>query len=140
MRWLTWAPLGAFGEFGHLVLRAGVGAMMVVHGWPKIAGGERGWQQLGHAMGNLGITFAPTLWGAAAALAEFGGGALLVVGFATRPAAAAIGFTMLVAALTHFQRGDGFNGAGHAMAIGLVMVWLVTAGAGRYSVDRRLGG
>lgn len=139
MRWLTWAPLGAFSELGHVLLRAGVGAMMVLHGWPKVAGGAAGWERLGHAMGVFGVNFAPTAWGAAAAFSEFLGGALLMIGFATRPAAAMILCTMIVAVGMHLDRGQGFDGAGHALTIGLVMVWLLFAGAGRYSVDRRLG-
>ncbi|MEQ1502389.1 MAG: DoxX family protein [Myxococcota bacterium] len=140
MTWLTWSPLARFADLGQLVLRAGVGAMMVLHGWPKVAGGAAGWDKLGHAIGVLGIDFAFTFWGAMAAFSEFLGGALLVIGLGTRPASAALAFTMLVATLMHLKGGDGFNGASHAMALGFVFVGLLFVGAGRYSVDRRLGG
>jgi putative oxidoreductase len=138
MRWLTWSPLARLADVGHLVMRVGLGAAMVVHGWPKVAGGEAQWRRLGGAMVNLGITFAPTFWGAMAAFSEFLGGALLVIGFATRPAAALLAFTMFVAAVMHVNKGDGFGEWSHAAELCVVFVGLMFMGAGRYSVDRRL--
>lgn len=140
MRSLTWPLLSRWADVGHLVLRAGIGAMMITHGWPKVQGGEATWRRLGGAMGALGITFGPTLWGAAAAFTETIGGALLVIGLATRPASALLAFTMFVAAASHFQRGEGLGGASHAIELALVFVALVLLGGGRYSVDRSLGG
>ncbi|MEZ4235742.1 MAG: DoxX family protein [Myxococcota bacterium] len=136
MRWLTWSPLGRLADVGNLLLRVGLGAAMVVHGWPKVAGGEPTWRHLGAAMGNLGITFAPTFWGAMAAFSEFAGGALLIVGLATRPAAAALAFTMFVATLMHVGKGDDFGVWSHAAELGVVFVGFM--GPGRLSLDRRL--
>jgi putative oxidoreductase len=137
---LSLAFLGRYADVGHLILRAGIGIMMMTHGWPKVAGGERRWEALGRAMGWLGITFAPTLWGAAAAFTEFFGGLLLAVGLATRPAAALLAFTMFVATLNHLQRGEGVGAASHAIELGIVFIGLVFMGAGRYSLDARSGG
>ena len=63
-------------DHGLLVIRLGMGAMFVMHGWPKMAGGSKAWTKLGHAMRHLGIDFAPTMWGFAAATSELAGGAL----------------------------------------------------------------
>jgi putative oxidoreductase len=126
-------------EAGHLVLRVGVGAMMVAHGWPKVAGGPARWEKLGHATEALGVAFAPTFWGAAAAFSETVGGALLALGLATRPAAALLVATMLVASANHLAKGDGVMGASHAIELGVVFVALLLMGGGRYSLDRRFG-
>ena len=134
------AALGRWSEIGHLVLRAGVGVMMMTHGWPKVAGGAATWEKVGHAMGTFGITFAPTFWGACAAFSEFLGGLLLAVGLASRPAAAALAFTMFVAASNHLARGQGLDGASHAIELFFVFVGLLFLGPGKYSVDGRSGG
>lgn len=128
--------LGRYAPLGHLILRAGVGVMMMTHGWPKVAGGEERWAALGRAMGALGVTFAPTLWGAAAAFTELIGGLLVAIGLGTRPASALLSFTMFVAAANHLVRGDGLGRASHAIELFFVFLGLVFLGGGRYSVDR----
>ena len=122
-----------------LILRIGIGVMFLLHGGPKLAGGTAKWAELGGAMGNLGITFAPTFWGFCAALAEFGGGIALILGVLTRPAAAMMAFTMLVATVLHLKMGDGVMGASHAIEDGIVFVFLIISGAGAYSIDGLIG-
>jgi putative oxidoreductase len=139
---LNWklSGLGRWADVGQLVMRAGVGVMMMTHGWPKVAGGAASWEKVGHAMGTFGLTFAPTFWGAAAAFSEFLGGFLLAIGLATRPAAACLAFTMFVAASNHLAHGQGLDAAGHAIELFFVFVGLLFLGPGRYSVDGRSGG
>ncbi len=127
-------------DVGLLVLRLGLGTAFMAHGLPKLLGGTEMWERVGGAMGNLGISFAPAMWGFMAALAEAGGGALLLLGLFTRPAAAAMAFTMLVAALFHIGRGDGFREWSHAAEALIVFASIVLLGAGRLSLDRRLFG
>ena len=129
------SSLGKYKDFGLLVLRAGMGAMFILHGWPKIMGGPAKWQALGGAMAHLGVTFLPAVWGFLAALSECGGGICLILGFALRPAALLLACTMAVAATTHIMRGDGIQEASHAIEAGVVFLSLIILGAGKYSVD-----
>jgi len=125
-------------DVGLLVLRLGVGAsMLVFHGWGKIVGGPDKWTGLGGTMSNLGIDFAPVVWGFLAAFAEFVGSALLAVGFLFRPAAAMLAGTMIVAAMHHLSMpagapGAGWKGASHALELLAVYVTLLLTGPGRF--------
>lgn len=138
MRWLTWSFLDGFRDLGLLIMRVGMGLSFVVHGWPKLAGGAVTWEKLGGTMKGLGITFFPVFWGFSAAIGEVLGGLLLAVGLATRPAAAVLAFTMLVAFKMHLDAGDEFRDYSHSMEAMVVFVGLMFTGAGRYALDARL--
>lgn len=129
--------LSAYRDWGLLLLRAGLGAMMVLHGWPKIVGGPARWEQLGGAMAHLGIKFAPVAWGFLAASAETLGGALIVLGFFFRPATAALFFTMVVAATMRYRLSGGeFLDWAWPAELGIVFLGLFIIGPGRVSLDR----
>jgi putative oxidoreductase len=95
--------LAKHSDLGLLIGRLGVGAIFIVFGWHKLSGGQAAWTHYGHAMASLGINFMPNIWGLLAALSEFAGGILVVVGFLFRPAATFIALTMLVACVTKFR-------------------------------------
>lgn len=122
---------------GLLVIRVLIGFMFILHGFPKITGGIETWTFLGGAMGNIGLGFAPAFWGFMAAIAELLGGLLLIAGLWVRPAALFLAITMLVAAIFHFAKGEGFDGASHALEDGAVFLMLLITGAGNYSLDKR---
>lgn len=128
--------LGAYRNVGLLVMRLGLGIAFVFHGYPKIAGGPAVWERIGAAMGGLGISFFPTLWGFAAALTEFGGGILVALGFYFRPAVVLLAFTMCVALNMHVGKGDEFKVYSHALELAFVLSGLLFVGPGRFSVDR----
>ena len=132
---LSW--LGQYRDVGILLLRAGIGVMMVLHGWPKLAGGQQAWEKVGTAMSHLGISFWPVLWGFLAAMSETLGGALLAAGFLTRYAALFLTFTMVVATTMVYHVAHGaFSEWSHPAEIGIICLSLVIIGAGKYSVDR----
>ncbi|MGV3546645.1 MAG: DoxX family protein [Pedobacter sp.] len=129
--------LGKYRNTGLLILRVGLGAMMMVHGLPKIMGGPEMWTGLGGSMKVIGINFLPTFWGLMAALAEGIGGFLLLLGLFFRPVNMLLAFTMLIAALVHFGKGEGIMGASHAIEVGIVFFSLIFIGPGKFSVDKK---
>ena len=132
---LSW--LGQYRDLGILILRAGIGVMMVLHGWPKLAGGQQAWEKLGGSMEHLGISLWPVLWGFLAAMTETLGGALIAAGFLTRWGAIFLTFNMAVATVTMYHVGHGaFSEWSHPAEIGIVFLSLIIIGAGKFSVDR----
>ena len=129
--------LGKYRNTGLLILRVGIGVMFIVHGFPKLAGGPEGWTGLGGSMKVVGVDFFPVFWGFMAAVAETFGGFLLLVGLFFRPACIALVFTMIIAALVHFGKGDGLGGASHAIESGILFLSLIFIGPGKYSVDKK---
>ena len=128
--------LGKYSDFGLLAMRAGLGVMMMVHGYPKLMGGTDTWQHLGAAMANLGVHSYPLFWGFMAAVAEAIGGLLLLLGLFFRPATLLLMFTMLVAVISHFHKGDSLGDASHAIELGFTFLGLLFLGPGKYSVDK----
>jgi putative oxidoreductase len=129
--------LGKYRNTGLLILRLGIGVMMMVHGLPKIMGGPDGWTQLGGSMKVVHIDFFPAFWGFMAAIAEGLGGFLLILGLFFRPVNILLVITMTIAALVHFNKGDGINGASHAIELAVVFLSLILIGPGKYSIDKK---
>lgn len=128
-------------DVGLLVIRVGIGAMFINHGFSKIAGGPEKWEKIGMAIGKLGIDFMPVFWGFMAAGSEFFGGICLVIGLMFRPAATLMLMTMIVAASKHILTvGEGFGMASHAIEAGILFLGLIIIGPGKYSIDKKLFG
>jgi putative oxidoreductase len=128
--------LSRFQNFGLLVMRAGLGAMMMYHGLPKLMDGPDGWASLGKAMGNLHIHFFPVFWGFMSAVTEAIGGLFCILGLWFRPVCLLMVINFIVAAMEHFASGDGIKGGGHAVELAFVFFGLLFIGAGVYSVDK----
>jgi putative oxidoreductase len=129
--------LNNYRNTGLLIIRIGLGAMMIYHGYPKLLGGTEMWAGLGSSTKYVGITFAPVFWGFLAAVAETLGGFLILIGLAFRPASLLLVINLIVAAATHFGKGDGLDGAAHAVELAFVFAGLALVGPGRYSVDKK---
>jgi putative oxidoreductase len=129
--------LSRYRNTGLLLLRVGLGIMMIIHGFPKLAGGQEMWTNIGGSMKVIGIDFAPVVWGLMAAATETFGGFLLLLGLFFRPVNILLVFTMLIASLVHFSKGDGLSGASHAIELGIVFFSLIFIGPGKYSIDKK---
>ena len=128
-----------YAHLGILIMRVGLGAMMMLHGIPKLAAPER-WAKLGSNMKYLGLDFAPAFWGFMAGFAEGIGGLLVLLGLGTRFAAGLIVFTMLIASINHManpKKPDGMliMEASHSIEVGLAFLGLALIGPGRFSID-----
>jgi putative oxidoreductase len=131
------SSLSKYRDTGLLILRVGLGICFIMHGYPKLAGGEQMWGKVGGAMSMLHIDFGHSLWGLLAAVAETLGGLLLILGFLFRPACVFLTITMIVAAAAHLTKGEGFNGASHAMELAIITFSLLFIGPGKYSADKK---
>lgn len=116
---------------GLLCLRLVLGAIMIAHGWQKIA------SHLHNIMGTLGHLGIPPWMAYLVVLAEFGGGILVVLGLLTRIAAAAILIDMLVAiSKVHLHNGlTGQGGFEFPLACATIAFSLIFFGAGPISLD-----
>ncbi len=130
--------LSTFSDISVLLTRVVTGVAFMLHGWPKIQK-PFGW------MGEDG--FAPGIFQALAALAEFGGGLVLIVGVLTPLASLGIAATMIVAFVSHaIMWGHPFvakgGGPSYELATGYfcIALLLIAVGPGRFSLDRALFG
>ncbi len=125
-------------DSGILILRVGIGIMFMCHGFPKLTAGPEVWTKLGGALSAIGINFAPTFMGFMAAISEFGGGLLLVLGLFMRPACFFLLITMVVAMLMHIKSGDPFVKYSHALESAILFFSLLFIGPGKTSLDNKL--
>jgi putative oxidoreductase len=135
---MTLGFLGRYRETGLLLLRVGIGICFLAHGWGKISNPGM-WEQLGGAVGALGLSVPPAVakaLGFMAALSEFGGAICLILGFLFRPACILMAITMGVAVAVHVDKGDGFGGYSHALESMILFVSLVFIGPGKISIER----
>lgn len=117
------------GDLGLLVLRVGIGGLMLVHGWQKLS-----------AFGELADTFADPLGiGSRMSLvsaiaAEVGCSLLLVVGATTRLATLPLAFTMVIALFVVHAEHPWQKKELAAIYL-LVYVVIAFTGPGRFSLD-----
>ena len=122
-----------------IILRVPIGLILAAHGSQKLFAwfGGYGLDGTGQWMASVGLMpgFVMALW---AGSAEFFGGAALMLGLLTRPAAAINAVTMLVA-LFWVHWGNGFfldtHGIEYALALFSASVALLFIGGGQYSLD-----
>ena len=128
--------------FALLILRIGIGIILIPHGAQKFFGwfGGLGFEKFVALFNTLG--YRPGIfWLTLVALTEFVGGFLLLIGLFTRAAALALVIFMIVA--VHFTSGKGFfwtqGGLEYSLLILFVGLVFLIRGGGEYSLDRKLG-
>jgi putative oxidoreductase len=128
-------------DAGLLILRAGVGGVLVAHGCQKLFGWFGGGGLEGTAKGFEAMGFRPGVPSAVAAgLGEAGGGALMLLGLATPVAGAAATGTMVAASAVHFPAFFAMKGGyEYAALLGVSTAALALTGPGDWSLDALLG-
>ena len=129
--------VGYVGSLALFILRVVMGAAFMLHGWPKI-------QDPTDWAAGMGESAPPGMMQALAAVAEFGGGALLIIGLLTRLTCILLGGTMVGAlALAHLPAGHPFVST-DGPSFELAAVYLACSivffilGPGRFSADAAL--
>jgi putative oxidoreductase len=130
------------GDLGLLVLRLGVGGVLMAHGAQKLFGlfGGKGIEGTAASLESMG--FEPGRESAiAAGLGEAGGGALLAAGLASPAAGAAAAGTMAAAAAVSWHNGLFAQRGGYELPLllGLGAVGIGLTGAGTLSLDEASG-
>lgn len=122
-------------SIGLLILRVGIGGFMATHGWGKVQMVFDGkFDEFNDPIG-LGNKLSLIM----AASAEFLGAALVILGCGTRFAAAAVVFTMGVAAFVVHANDPWTMGEGKSKEPALLFLipflTLIFTGAGKFSID-----
>jgi putative oxidoreductase len=129
--------------FAPLVLRVGLGAILMPHGAQKLFGMFGGGGISGTAALFDRLGYAPgILWGTVVGCVEFVGGLLLILGLFTRPVALALTIFMIFG--VHFtSKTGGFfwlnRGSEFSILILLCAIYFLIRGGGEYALDRKLG-
>jgi putative oxidoreductase len=121
------------GDFGLLFIRIALAVVFIYHGYGKITD-IPGTAKMFHESLNIPM---PMLSATLAALAEFGGGILVLVGLLTRLAVIPMIFTMGVAIFWVHWPTFPFQDHGYeyALVMALVLIGLGLLGPGRFSLD-----
>jgi putative oxidoreductase len=149
-------------NLGLLLLRAGAGATLMAHGYPKLFGGadkeppaelvnvlgpnfktaveQGGPSAFGQVLGSMGIP-QPEVAAVMSGIAEFGGGLALALGLLTKQAGMLAAANMAVASRkAHWSQGFfGQGGYEFSALLGLVAASLALTGPGAFSIDHLLG-
>ena len=131
-----------FTAIGLLILRLGIGLIIAAHGAQKLFGvwGGPGMEKWTQSVQRLRIRPAQP-WAWVAALSEFGGGLLLVLGLLSPLGSLALIGAMLVAIATvHLPKGFWVSKGGYEFNLALIVgaAALAFTGPGSYSLDGAL--
>ncbi|HEX8178626.1 MAG TPA: DoxX family protein [Pyrinomonadaceae bacterium] len=125
-------------------LRLALGLIFIGHGAQKVFGafGGPGWAKITSFPTPFPFMRPTWLWMAAAALSEFVGGILVLLGLLTRVGAFLILCVMLTAMLGVHLKGGFFLPAGieYTFALAGMCLALLIAGGGQASADKAMGG
>lgn len=123
-------------DLGLLLLRISFAALMITfHGWEKLLTAERQFHTFPDLIGiSSELSYVLVVW-----LENFGA-VLIAIGLLTRINALGLAFTMFVAFfLWHDMKFTGSNAGEMAFAYGFAYLLLLFTGAGKYSLDHKLG-
>ncbi len=117
-------------SWGLLLLRLVAGTLLIVHGVPTLVAGPDAWQAIGHTASCLGLHQFYLQVGAAIAIIEVVGAALILLGLFFRTAASLVLITSLLTVAIQFVTGHGLEGATNSLLLGAIFGCLVITGPG----------
>lgn len=122
-------------DYAETLMRVVCGAILVVHGWPKLL------EPFGATGMVEGLGFYPgAFWSPLLSVTEFAAGVLIAIGLFTRPAAVAATIILLVTVYAHWIAFDqGYTGAEKSILWVAMTVFFAVRGSNRQSVDAMLG-
>ena len=120
-----------------LIVRVAAGAILIVHGWPKVASGP---STFAAAFEERGLAHG-TIWAWIAMSIEFVGGIGITLGLFTRFFAAAAAVEMAIILTMYLPNGFSWLNRGYEFVLmwGLLCFAIALRGGGPYSLDRRIG-
>lgn len=124
-------------NIGLLILRAGLGIIFILRGHPKISGGPEAWEQYGAVMQTIGLDFAPLFFGFLIGIVELFGGICLALGVFFTPAVASLLAITLISLIQNPE--TELLSTSSSAELSIVLFSLLFIGAGRYSLEQRLG-
>ncbi|OKY27378.1 DoxX family protein [Thalassotalea sp. PP2-459] len=142
MKTLLKAIIATKAGYSTLALRIPIGIIFIAHGAQKLFGwfGGYGLEGTGGWMESIGLS-PGYLMALLAGSGEFFGGAFILFGLLTRPAAVALSVTMVVAIFAvHFENGLFMSNNGYEFGLALLAasVSLAFSGAGKLALDNLL--
>lgn len=129
---------GQLRNAGILVIRAGLGILLFLHGYPTVVGGPDKWEETGSTMQYLGVEIAPMFFGFLAGTIELFGGIFLIMGVFFTPVLALLLLVRLASAFQQIASGDDFSIYAHSLEMIVVFIGLMFIGPGQYSVQNRM--
>ena len=125
-------------SWGLFPLRAALGIAFLANGARKLL--VFGFDGFSGYLASLGVPGA-AFWSVVVILLEILGGLAILLGILTRYAAAALSLNMLIAILTVHAKAGFFlpNGVEYALMLMAASITLLLTGAGRISLDSRMG-
>ena len=129
--------LNKYREGGILLLRVGVGLILVCAGFPVVAEGAGHWHAAAPVVTQaFHIESHHTFWGGVVAFSELIGGVLLILGLLTRAACLVVAIGVTCAGIAHLRHHPSLNTTTTVVAQALVIYALLFIGAGKYSFDK----
>jgi putative oxidoreductase len=124
-------------NFGLLVMRLGLAAVLLIHSLPQLVGGGRTWGSVGTALGFINVGVPPALLGFILLLFEALGAVSLVFGYFFRTACTILFILFGLYFFNYFSIGYKTLMLWSA-GLAAVFFGLIYAGAGRYAIAVKL--
>ncbi len=125
-------------EIGLLILRIGLGLLLILRGYPKVFGGPEQWIEVGLSLQYINTEFAPMFFGFIIGIAELFGGLFMLSGLFFIPTLIVLLMFMIFTIVEHSGAGQDFLTISHSIELGIVFLSMLFIGPGKYSLDEKI--